>query len=356
MALAHPAGFREIVSGRARGIWPTLARGCLRLLEIPYTAAVGLRNWRYDTGRAAIHRASVPVVSVGNLTLGGTGKTPMVEWLARWYAAQHMRVAIVSRGYGSQAGHANDESLELAQKLPGVPHVLDADRVRGAKCAVDEYAAQLVILDDGFQHRRLHRDLNISLVDALEPDGFGHVFPRGTLREPLSGWRRAESIVLTRADMVDELTRGQIRAHVMRHAPSAVWIEACYRPKSLLDRAGHEHPLGELQATGVAAFCGIGNPDGFWRSLEDCGFRLLDRRAFPDHFAYSPADADKLASWATQAGATALLCTCKDLVKIGPLWTFELPLYALVSRLELLTGAQPFEALLRRCIATQPRA
>jgi len=355
MALA-PAGFREIVSGRARGIWPTLARGGLRLLEIPYAAAVNLRNWRYDTARAAIHLAAIPVVSVGNLTLGGTGKTPMVEWLARWYAAHGIRVTIVSRGYGSQAGHANDESLELAQKLPGVPHVLDADRVRGVKRAIDEHATQLVILDDGFQHRRLHRDLNISLVDALEPDGFGHVFPRGTLREPLSGWRRADAIVLTRADMVDEARRKQIRALVTHYAPSAAWIEACYRPKFLLDRHGNEHPLGELQGTAVAAFCGIGNPESFWRALEEVGFKLLDRRAFPDHFAYEPADAEKLASWGGQTGVTALLCTCKDLVKVGPLWSSRLPLYALASQLELLSGGDGLESLLRRSIAAQGRA
>jgi tetraacyldisaccharide 4'-kinase len=356
MALADPAGFREIVSGRARGIWPTLARGFLRLLEIPYTAVVRVRNWRYDTGRAAIQRARVPVVSVGNLTLGGTGKTPMVEWLARWYAAQGTRVAIVSRGYGSQAGEANDESLELAQKLPGLPHVLDADRVRGANCAIVEQAAQLVILDDGFQHRRLHRDVNIALIDALEPDGFGHVFPRGTLREPLTGWGRADAIVLARADLVNKLRREQIHAQIAHHAPTAVWIEACYRPKGLLDRAGHEYPLGDLRDARVAAFCGIGNPDGFWRSLEGGGVKLADRRAFPDHFAYSPADAAKLASWARETGATALLCTCKDLVKIGPLWSSELPLYALASQLELLDGADAFEALLRSCVANQPRA
>ena len=135
--------------------------------------------------------------------------------------------------------------------------------------------------------------------------------------------------------------------------PSAVWVEARYRPKALLDRAGHEHPLGELQGSDVAAFCGIGNPEGFWRrwKLVSSGSRI---GAFPDHFAYSPADAAKLASWATQTGATALLCTCKDLVKIGPLWTSELPLFAVASQLELLSGAETFEALLTRCIAPQP--
>ena len=183
--------FREIVSGRRQGLTASLARAALGALEVPYTTAVRLRNRHYDRSPSAVQRVPVPVVSIGNLTLGGTGKTPTVEWLARWFADRQVRVGLASRGYGSKPGAPNDEALELAQKLPGVPHVLDRDRVRGAQQLIDQFGCELIILDDGFQHRRLGRDLDIVLIDALEPVGFGHVFPRGTLREPLEGWSRA---------------------------------------------------------------------------------------------------------------------------------------------------------------------
>ena len=129
----------------------------------------------------------MPVISVGNITTGGTGKTPMVAWLARWFRNQDVRVALVSRGYRAEAEGQNDEARELATLLPDVPHLQNPDRVAAARIAIDELETQLIILDDGFQHRRIHRDLEIVLIDALQPFGFGHVLPRGLLREPLRG-------------------------------------------------------------------------------------------------------------------------------------------------------------------------
>ncbi len=179
--------FREIVSGRRRGAGAAVSRGVLRLAEVPYTAAVRWRNRRYDGAHAAIARVGVPVLSVGNLTLGGTGKTPLVEWIARWFGERGVRVGIVSRGYGATNGQKNDEALELELSLPNVPHVQNPDRVAAARDAIERHGCQLILLDDGFQHRRLGRDLDIVLLDASAPFGFEHVFPRGMLREPLAG-------------------------------------------------------------------------------------------------------------------------------------------------------------------------
>ena len=128
-----PSEFRALVSGQKRGVGAAFLRAAFRVLEVPYTAAVRWRNRRYDSGRAPVTRVDAPVVSVGNLTLGGTGKTPTVEWLARWFADRGVRVGLVSRGYGATSGRVNDEALELARNLPDVPHVQDADRVRGAQ-------------------------------------------------------------------------------------------------------------------------------------------------------------------------------------------------------------------------------
>jgi tetraacyldisaccharide 4'-kinase len=318
----------------------------LRTLEIPYTAAVSVRNWRFDTGSAKANSAGVPVISVGNITLGGTGKTPTVEWLGLWFAKRGVRVGLVSRGYGSQSGQPNDEALELAQKLPGVPHVLDPDRVRGARRAIDEFGCQLVLLDDAFQHRRLARDFDIVLIDALEPFGFGHVFPRGTLREPLSGWSRADALVLTRAELVDEPRRAEIRGRALAIAPRAIWLEATHAPRVLRTARGDEQPLDSVKGNRVAAFCGIGNPDGFRHALVGCGYDLVGMRTFADHFAYPPHDLDQLARWVGELDVAAALCTHKDLVKIGDRWTSDTQLLALSSRLEIRAGESELEARL----------
>lgn len=349
-----PSAFRELVSGRRRGAVASLARLALRVLEVPYALAMRLRNWRYDTQRAEIHRVGVPVISVGNLTLGGTGKTPTVEWLARWLQTQGLSVALVSRGYGAEQGQANDEARELAEKLPGVPHVLDADRVRGAQRAIVEHHCHAILLDDGYQHRRLHRDLNIVLVDASQPTGFGHVFPRGTLREPLRGWARADVAILTRSELAGIEERRAIRALVRRYAPGVVWVEASFVPQRLRSADGSEQPLAHLADQRVAAFCGIGNPASFRHALEGCGFQIAGWRELGDHHAYTSSDAQTLAELGTASGVTAALCTHKDLVKIGALWNSPVPLWALQSQLQITVGQAELEAALRRVLSLKP--
>ena len=341
-----PSEFRDLISGRRRSVSAALLRTVLAGLEVPYTAAVRYRNWRFDTSRATVTKVEVPVISVGNLTLGGTGKTPAVEWLARWFDERGVRVGIVSRGYGTKTGVPNDEALELAEKLPQIPHVLDPDRVRGARKAIDEFGCQLLLLDDGFQHRRLARDFDLVLIDALEPFGYQHVFPRGTLREPLTGWRRASAFMLTRSEMIDEASRNQIRERALTFAPQALWLEATHAPQSLRNVRGGELPLSAFVDLPVAAFCGIGNPRGFRHALARSGFDVLAVREFADHFPYPASEATALAHWVDGLGVPAAICTFKDLVKIGPRWPGKTPLWALSARLELLTGQAAFEVQL----------
>src|SRR5262245_21936169 len=178
-----------------------LARLGLRVASWPYGLGVRTRNALFDRGWKTVHRAAVPVVSVGNLTLGGTGKTPCVEYVARFYRELGQQVAILSRGYGAEAGR-NDEAMLLEENLPDVPHLQDRDRVAVAERAVEELESEILVLDDGFQHRRLRRDLDIVLIDATRPPTRDHLFPRGTLRESASGLKRAGAILLTRCDQV----------------------------------------------------------------------------------------------------------------------------------------------------------
>jgi tetraacyldisaccharide 4'-kinase len=345
--MIDPATFDEIVSGRRRGPAATALRAALRVAEVPYTMAMRLRNRRYDAGRAEMHQVSVPVVSIGNLTLGGTGKTPMVAWIARWLRNHDVRVTLVSRGYGAQEGSRNDEALELEQILPDVPHLQNRDRVAAARLAIEEFACQMILLDDGFQHRRLARDLDIVLLDATQPFGYGHVFPRGTLREPFDSLARAGVVALSRADMIDQAARQEIRRRVERYTPQAAWVEVRHRPRVLRSARGDEMAIESLGGKRVAAFCGIGNPRGFRHTLESCGYQIADFRSFADHHAYSRGDVEELAQWTNSLGVEAAVCTHKDLVKIGIETLGQTPLWALAVGLEFLSGQSELEARLR---------
>jgi tetraacyldisaccharide 4'-kinase len=347
--------FRELVSGKRRGIGATLARGALRIAEVPYSLAVRRRNHQFDSGSRPIERVAVPVISVGNITLGGTGKTPMVEWVCRRLRDRGLRVAIVSRGYGKRDGAANDEARELEQRLPDVPHVQNPDRIAGALAAIESIQCQAIVLDDAFQHRRIARDLDIVLLDSREPFGFDHVFPRGTLREPLSGLARADSIVLSRADMIVPEKRNQIRQRALGLAPSALWAECIHKPIALFAASGVETLLDALRKERVAAFCGIGNPAGFRHTLASCGFEVSLFREFADHHAYRQTDIASLVNWANQAEVAAVICTHKDLVKIGMDRLGDKPLYALRVGLEFVSGQSELELKLAESLSRYRR-
>ncbi len=325
-----------------------MLRGVLGVGERFYTAAVRRRNRRYDDGRAIVHRVGVPVISVGNLTLGGVGKTPLVAWLARRFSNQGVRVAVVSRGYGAKPGTPNDEALELRRLLPNVPHLQDADRVAAACRAVAEFGARVIVLDDGFQHRRLGRDLDIVVLDALQPFGFGRVFPRGLLREPFEGLRRADAIILSRADLVAKDARQAIWKTVRLHAPQTITAETVARAAQA--RLGRRRRLfaGHHARTACSRLLRLGNPAGFRGTLDACGCRVVGFREFPDHHRYRPADLDALSAWADKLGASAVLCTGKDLAKLSVEWLGRVPLWALAVEVEFLAGQESLESQLNR--------
>jgi tetraacyldisaccharide 4'-kinase len=218
--------------------------------------------------------------------------------------------------------------------------------VAAAELALEEFDCQAIVLDDGFQHRRIGRDLDIVLVDALEPFGFEHVFPRGTLREPVAGIGRAGVVVLSRADMLGQADRDKIRDRVRRHAPTAIWAEVTHAPRWLVNWGGREEPLESLLGKPVAAFCGIGNPAGFRHTLETCGWQVASFREFPDHHRYDRADVGSLTEWAAELEAAAVVCTGKDLVKLGVDSLGGHPLWAVDIGLEFLLGRADFEAKL----------
>jgi tetraacyldisaccharide 4'-kinase len=362
LSVFDPSSYHELVSGRRQGAVASMLRGTLGFAEIFYAAAVRWRNRRYDLGKAATHRIDVPVISVGNLTLGGTGKTPLVRWLAQWFQAHGVPVAIVSRGYGSKDGAANDEALEMRQSLPDVPHVQNPDRVTAAQEAIHEFGSRLILLDDGFQHRRIARDLDIVLLDASAPFGYGRVFPRGLLREPVEGLRRADVVILSRADLLDPAGRAAVWKTVQALAPAAIRAEAIHAPRTLISAVSTtlgwqlncrpSLAVDTIHGQSVAAFCGIGNPAGFRHTLERCGCRIAGFREFPDHHRYSPSDVESLTEWAAGLGVSAVLCTHKDLVKLSNTQLGQLPLWAVGIELQFLAGQEALEPRLRAIIET----
>jgi tetraacyldisaccharide 4'-kinase len=248
----------------------------------------------------------------------------------------------VSRGYAGHGG-PNDEALVLAENLPHVPHWQGPNRVAVAREALSKCQADVLILDDGFQHRRLARDLDILLIDATEPWGNGHLFPRGLLREERQGLARAGIILFTRSDQVSPSARGRLREAVAHFAPDAPVMETNHRPQELVSANQHVIHLDELARRRVAAFCGIGNPKAFVRTLVDLGANVVALRFYPDHHRYSDADIQSLASWARQLAKDCVVVTTqKDLVKLRLLRIGDRPLWALRVCLD----PQPHQAML----------
>ena len=346
------AAFRRLISGETRGLAASVQRWGLQALVPGYAVAIAARNWAYDRGWLKSANAGIPVVSVGNLTTGGTGKTPFAAFLARWFREHDLRVAFVSRGYRSQPGQVNDEALVLDQLCPDVPLLQNPDRLAGALIAREELESQLVILDDAFQHRRLVRDLDIVLIDALNPWGYGHLLPRGLLREPRSALRRADVVVLTRVDLCPAESLARLRREVARwHQPACV--EARFVPQRLIGGDGRSAPLTDLAGRRVAAFCGIGNPSAFRQLLAGLGHPVPDDRfrEFRDHHAYTRDDVESLQRWARETGVEAVLTTQKDLVKLLIPDLADVPLWAAEIGTDLVAGADLLENRLQEILA-----
>jgi tetraacyldisaccharide 4'-kinase len=342
--------FHALIRGEQRGVWPTIQRGGLRLASLCYGLGVRLRNRGYQHGWKHSARVGVPVVSVGNLTLGGTGKTPCVEYVARFFRRHERRVAILSRGYGATEGR-NDEALVLEENLPDVPHLQGADRVSLARVAIEELESEVLVLDDGFQHRRLQRDADLVLVDATCPWGYGHLFPRGLLREPSAGLGRASMILLTRCDQVSPEALGHLRREVSRLAPHVPIAETTHRPARWVNAGGEDHDLAALEGRPVAGFCGLGNPEAFRRTLERLGGSVIAWRAYPDHHGYTRDDVESLRTWARELPTDAVVATTqKDLVKIRLECLADKALWALRVELDIGAGADELQRLLAACV------
>ena len=454
------ATLHELLSGRRTDLGSRLLRSVLHIASWVYASAMTLRNLAYRKKWLSIHQASVPVISLGNITTGGTGKTPFAAWLANWLIAENHHPGLLSRGYralehdssipdsrhpnspvlnqshnadtptGLDAHRANDtpllnpssdahrparpapidqhrandtpilnpssdahrpavpapvpeafdqhrandtpilnpssdahrpavpvpgndEKLVLDRLCPGVPHLQQRDRVDSARRIVHEFGCDVLLLDDGFQHRRLHRDLDLVLIDALQPWGYGQILPRGLLREPLSGLRRADLILITRADQCSSDQRRELLSQLRRIRGTDEWVEIAFRPSRLVDLNWQDHPLSSVMGKKAYSFCGIGNPAGFRKTVESLGAICKTTKAYPDHHHYNEQDLADLAEAAREMSAEVVLTTQKDLVKIPvSAWTGP-PLRAVEIGVQFLSGIELLESKLRALFATK---
>ena len=365
------AALHDLLSGRRRDLSATLIRSGLHCASWFYSSAMRLRNLGYSHHWLSIHRSSVPVISLGNITTGGTGKTPMAAWLANWLVAAGYKPGLISRGYRSidrgSSGRAtddealsidspqfgNDEKLVLDRLCPGVPHLQRKDRVKSVSQAVSEYGCHALILDDGFQHRRLHRDLDLVLVDALQPWGYGHVLPRGLLREPLCGLRRADLIIMTRVNQCTEEQRLELRATLTQIRGNDECVEVAFVPNRLVDLNWQPYPLSFAAGKKAYAFCGIGNPDGFRQTVVSLGVNCETTQPFPDHHHYDETDLMEVVDRSREQSAEIVLTTQKDLVKIPALGWSDPPLFAIEIGVQFLRGRELLESQLRRVMAAR---
>jgi tetraacyldisaccharide 4'-kinase len=347
-----------------RGIWEqerpegrtAPLRAALNLLSMPYRCAAAARNRLYDKGALRQERLPCPVISVGNLTVGGTGKTPIVILLANALRNRGRRPAVLSRGYGGNAKapvnivadgtrvlmdwrEVGDEPVLIARSAEGTPVLTGPRRVLTGRTALEKFGADCLILDDAFQHRALYRDLDILLIDAARPFGNGFLLPRGPLRENPNAIGRAHLVIGTGGDVQDPDHAGQ-------EAPFLPAFRGSHRPTALVEAdSGRMLPLSEIRGQRVCAFAGIGRPDSFRRSLTDLGAQIISFLPYPDHHPYTRSDLDHIRRLNAQSGAARIVTTEKDGVRLAD-FPESLPgLLFLRIGMEI-TPAEPFTELI----------
>jgi len=323
--------YKKLISGQSQGVIASVLRILLNVASFFYLFVIDIRNSLYDGGTFRSYsvtssglkttdrsHTSVPVISVGNITAGGTGKTPMVIWLCNWLSSKGIKCAILTRGYKATAGGKNDEPTVIVRHCPQANLVVNPDRLAGTIEAVKRYNSQVLIMDDGFQHRKLHRDIDIVMIDGTSPFGYGKLLPAGLLREPPSSLKRAHAAVITKCDLVPEQDITKLAEIIKVINPDIVIARATHNPVCAIASGEKEITLEELKHKKIFAFCGIGNPDAFLNTINRLGIKVEGSKIYNDHHNYASCDTDEIFQKAEEAGAQLILTTEKDFDKIDP--------------------------------------
>ncbi|MGJ8695798.1 MAG: tetraacyldisaccharide 4'-kinase [Verrucomicrobiaceae bacterium] len=369
----------DVISGKARGVGPTALRFFLRGVSVLYKVGVKTRLRLFRKGWKEQHDLGTMVVSIGNLTVGGTGKTPVVERFARELSERGRKVAILSRGYKSaelkspqkwihpesgarvtsppkivsdgmkvhlKARYAGDEPYMLAKNLPGVAVVVDKDRVRGGRFAVKELGVDTLLLDDGMQYLDLAHSLDVVLVDQGSPFGMKGILPRGTLREPPRNLKRADYVFITKCD---GSSNEQLRKRITRYNPNAEIMECTHGPKHV-QGVFHDEvlPLEEMDGKYVAAISGIAVPKSFDKLLKGLGAKVLFHTTFADHHAFTQDDIDRFMTRCVNRGVEMIITTEKDAVRFPVPSEADVPVFYLRIEVKILEGEEVWERCVER--------
>jgi tetraacyldisaccharide 4'-kinase len=330
----------------------------LKILSCLYSLAVRCRLGAYRIGLLRVKRLPTHVISVGNITTGGTGKTPFVAMLAEWAGTHGCKVAVLSRGYKGKknadalvvsdgknfvasADNAGDEPVMLAKKLPSVPILVSKKRYDIGYMAIKRFYSDLLLLDDGYQHLSLYRDVNILLIDAKRGFGNESLLPLGPLREPIEQIKRADTIILT--GCTNEHTGGKLIHYIHNLFPEKSIYRAEHVPNEVIFPLAHKtYSPDMLNGRNVVVFAGIAHPDDFLETVESYGAHVIHFKAFSDHHSFRKHEIEKLSSWEKQSNVDFLLTTEKDWVRITPTIPSDWNIAMLTIKIELIAGTNSF--------------
>ena len=359
----------QLSHGEDSGILDWCVLAFLRVLSVLYEAGVRLKLFCYNAGIVPRTKLDCCVISIGNITVGGTGKTPTAQKVALMIQKLGYRVVILNRGYRSHweekigvvsdgkkiymtAYEAGDEAFLMAKQLPGIPVVIGKERAITGQFAVDKFKAEVIILDDGYQHWQLYRDLDVVLVDTLNMFGNGCILPRGTLREPLNNLSRAGLFLLTKCDQSSPISRATLCDTLHRYAPAAPIAESIHKPCDYIEIAdwykndtSKALPLEALRGKHVMVFSAIGNPSSFEQTMTAEGLNIVEAIRYPDHHDYGMVEMQYIMDRAISRGVKALVTTGKDAVKIPTEFIYlhrDVPLYILDMEIQITSGEEAF--------------
>ncbi|MHC4268157.1 MAG: tetraacyldisaccharide 4'-kinase [Planctomycetota bacterium] len=349
--------YLSILSGQKKGLIATLIKSTLSTLTYPYLAVLKTRNILYENGIIKSTRLPVKIFSIGNITTGGTGKTPLVENMAKTLHQSGKKVAILSRGYGGNNlsqknnGSVNDECLTLKENLQDVHILVGKDRVKNGEKAIKDYEVDCIILDDGFQHFKLYRDLDVVVIDSLNPFGGEYLIPRGSLREPLKTLKRADIFIISHCDQSSEDTIKSIYTRLKQLNVDAHVCESIHRPVHIENITDNSILKPEwLNGKRIYGLSAIGNPESFASTLKGLDAVLIKHRIYCDHHVYTKEEIDGVISEANSLGADAIVVTQKDIVKMRKMNIEEADILSLKIEMEITKGIQLYNEAIDRVL------
>ena len=349
--------YLSILYGQQRGFIAALIKSTLSAFTYPYSVVLNTRDFLYKNSVFKSTRLPVKVISIGNITTGGTGKTPLVEFIARYLLEKNKKVAILSRGYGGNNplqknnDNVNDECLILRENLRDVPVLAGKNRVKNGERAIRDYDVDCLVLDDGFQHLKLKRDLDIVVIDSLNPFGGENLIPRGSLREPLKNFGRADLFIISHCNQSKKQIIKSIYTKLNYVNNDAPVCESIHRPvhiESMTDGSilGPEWLMGK-RIYGLSA---IGNPESFTYTLKGLGADLIKHRKFHDHHNYNREEMGYIVSEARSLDADAIVVTQKDIVKIRKMDIKDFNILSLKIEMQITKGIKLYKKAIDRVL------